>query len=153
MEENGSAVNSSDENSSEKFVRKSTPESTPSNEEKTVESRSSPVVVDCVEDDDEYIEVDELPNVKTDSSKEVEESAKNDSKSQDAIADDLSANSVKKCGPKYCKSCDISFNYLSTFLAHKKYYCSSHSSDASPPLNGAESIVVPTNLATAAHIV
>lgn len=28
-------------------------------------------------------------------------------------------------GPKYCKSCDISFNYLSTFIAHKKYYCSS----------------------------
>ncbi|KAG0413160.1 hypothetical protein HPB47_009687 [Ixodes persulcatus] len=28
-------------------------------------------------------------------------------------------------GAKYCKSCDISFNYLSTFIAHKKYYCSS----------------------------
>lgn len=24
---------------------------------------------------------------------------------------------------KYCKTCDISFNYLSTFIAHKKYYC------------------------------
>lgn len=24
---------------------------------------------------------------------------------------------------KYCKACDISFNYLSTFIAHKKYYC------------------------------
>lgn len=24
---------------------------------------------------------------------------------------------------KYCKVCDISFNYLSTFIAHKKYYC------------------------------
>ncbi|XP_073986653.1 zinc finger protein ush isoform X3 [Rhodnius prolixus] len=29
-------------------------------------------------------------------------------------------------GPRYCKSCDISFNYLSTFIAHKKFYCSSH---------------------------
>ncbi|GIY79568.1 zinc finger protein ush [Caerostris extrusa] len=28
-----------------------------------------------------------------------------------------------KSGPKYCKSCDISFNYLSNFLAHKKFYC------------------------------
>lgn len=24
---------------------------------------------------------------------------------------------------KYCKACDISFNYLTTFIAHKKYYC------------------------------
>lgn len=24
---------------------------------------------------------------------------------------------------KYCKACEISFNYLSTFIAHKKYYC------------------------------
>ncbi|XP_076323315.1 uncharacterized protein LOC143232115 isoform X2 [Tachypleus tridentatus] len=32
----------------------------------------------------------------------------------------------KKQGPKFCKSCNISFKYLSTFIAHKKYYCSSH---------------------------
>lgn len=31
-----------------------------------------------------------------------------------------------KSGPKHCKSCDITFNYLSTFIAHKKFYCSSH---------------------------
>ncbi|CAN8003130.1 unnamed protein product, partial [Ixodes hexagonus] len=37
-------------------------------------------------------------------------------------------------GPKYCKSCDISFNYLSTFIAHKKYYCSSQAA----PNPGAE---------------
>lgn len=37
----------------------------------------------------------------------------------------------KKIGPKYCRSCDISFNYLSSFIAHKKYYCSSHSSENS----------------------
>jgi len=36
----------------------------------------------------------------------------------------------KKIGPKYCRSCDISFNYLSSFVAHKKYYCSSHLSEA-----------------------
>ncbi|XP_054711107.1 zinc finger protein ush-like [Uloborus diversus] len=32
-------------------------------------------------------------------------------------------SSSSKVGPKYCKSCDISFNYLSNFLAHKKFYC------------------------------
>jgi len=30
---------------------------------------------------------------------------------------------------KYCKQCDISFLYLSTFMAHKKYYCSSHAAE------------------------
>ncbi|KAH0554085.1 hypothetical protein KQX54_007480 [Cotesia glomerata] len=32
---------------------------------------------------------------------------------------------------RYCRSCDISFNYLSTFIAHKKFYCSSHAGEAS----------------------
>ena len=49
----------------------------------------------------------------------------------DGDAQDISvgANNNKKTGPKYCKSCDISFNYLSTFIAHKKFYCSSHSGE------------------------
>lgn len=34
-----------------------------------------------------------------------------------------------KPGPKYCKSCDISFNYYTTFMAHKKFYCSSHAGE------------------------
>lgn len=34
-------------------------------------------------------------------------------------------------GPKYCKSCDISFTYYSTFIAHKKFYCSSHAGEIS----------------------
>lgn len=38
---------------------------------------------------------------------------------------------ASKSGPKYCKSCDISFNYLSNFLAHKKFYCTPRQSDAS----------------------
>lgn len=25
--------------------------------------------------------------------------------------------------PKYCNICDIKFNYLNTFIAHKKFYC------------------------------
>ncbi|KAH6943891.1 hypothetical protein HPB50_000445 [Hyalomma asiaticum] len=33
-------------------------------------------------------------------------------------------------GTKYCKACDISFNYLSTFVAHKKYYCTAQTSDS-----------------------
>ncbi|XP_011496489.1 PREDICTED: zinc finger protein ush [Ceratosolen solmsi marchali] len=38
---------------------------------------------------------------------------------------------ASKSGPRYCRSCDISFNYLSTFIAHKKFYCSSHAGEAS----------------------
>ncbi|KAJ8953172.1 hypothetical protein NQ314_007396, partial [Rhamnusium bicolor] len=34
-----------------------------------------------------------------------------------------------KPGAKYCKSCDIYFNYYSTFMAHKKFYCSSHAGE------------------------
>lgn len=34
-----------------------------------------------------------------------------------------------KPGAKYCKSCDIYFNYCSTFIAHKKFYCSSHAGE------------------------
>lgn len=36
-----------------------------------------------------------------------------------------------KPGAKYCKSCDIYFNYYSTFIAHKKFYCSSHAGEIS----------------------
>lgn len=165
MEDASSTISSADENSTDKSLKKSSPveraESVPPTEgsEKTPvrdNGASSPVAVDCVEDEDEYIEVDELPNVKTEPpfGAEMDENpSKMDCKSPplDGV-DDLSTNN-KKYGPKYCKSCDISFNYLSTFIAHKKYYCSSHQSDASPSLNGAESIVIPTNMATAAHIV
>jgi zinc finger protein ZFPM1 len=34
---------------------------------------------------------------------------------------------------KHCKSCNITFTYMNTFLAHKKYYCSSHA-----PLGGGD---------------
>lgn len=36
---------------------------------------------------------------------------------------------ASRAGPKYCRSCDISFNYYNTFIAHKKYYCSSHAGE------------------------
>ncbi|XP_060517800.1 zinc finger protein ush isoform X2 [Cylas formicarius] len=38
---------------------------------------------------------------------------------------------AQKSGAKYCKSCDIYFNYSSTFIAHKKFYCSSHAGEIS----------------------
>lgn len=34
-----------------------------------------------------------------------------------------------KHGNKYCKSCDISFNFHSTYIAHKQFYCSSHAGE------------------------
>ncbi|XP_052232234.1 uncharacterized protein LOC127845395 isoform X2 [Dreissena polymorpha] len=33
-------------------------------------------------------------------------------------------NPSERNGRKYCKHCDINFTYLSSFLTHKKYYCS-----------------------------
>ncbi|XP_059619232.1 zinc finger protein ush isoform X2 [Phlebotomus argentipes] len=36
-------------------------------------------------------------------------------------------------GPKYCKVCDIRFNYLNTFIAHKKFYCKGNSVDSILP--------------------
>ncbi|KAJ8910994.1 hypothetical protein NQ315_010823 [Exocentrus adspersus] len=36
---------------------------------------------------------------------------------------------TSKPGTKYCKSCDISFTYYKTFVAHKKFYCSSHAGE------------------------
>lgn len=31
--------------------------------------------------------------------------------------------------PKYCNICDIKFNYLNTFIAHKKFYCKNIATD------------------------
>lgn len=30
---------------------------------------------------------------------------------------------ILNTGPQYCKTCDITFNYLKTYIAHKKFYC------------------------------
>ncbi|XP_013389667.1 zinc finger protein ush isoform X2 [Lingula anatina] len=43
-------------------------------------------------------------------------------KSTEALMD-LVALKNDKNSPKYCKQCDITFLYLATFIAHKKYYC------------------------------
>ncbi|XP_052816544.1 zinc finger protein ZFPM1-like isoform X2 [Mya arenaria] len=36
---------------------------------------------------------------------------------------------IEKPGRKYCKHCDINFTYLSSFLTHKKYYCSARNTN------------------------
>ncbi|GLV42536.1 u-shaped [Carabus blaptoides fortunei] len=42
---------------------------------------------------------------------------------------DILKEAAARTGSKYCKSCDISFNYYSSFIAHKKFYCSSHAGE------------------------
>uniref|UniRef100_H3BGB1 Zinc finger protein, FOG family member 1 n=1 Tax=Latimeria chalumnae TaxID=7897 RepID=H3BGB1_LATCH len=36
---------------------------------------------------------------------------------------------VQNGNSRYCRLCNIKFNSLSTFIAHKKYYCSSHAAE------------------------
>ncbi|XP_007937416.1 zinc finger protein ZFPM1 [Orycteropus afer afer] len=36
---------------------------------------------------------------------------------------------VPNGNPRYCRLCNIRFSSLSTFIAHKKYYCSSHAAE------------------------
>lgn len=35
----------------------------------------------------------------------------------------LNATPEENINTKYCQTCDISFNYMKTFLAHKQFYC------------------------------
>jgi len=181
-------VNSVDENSAEKTVKKldrvqiaSPSEVKPTSEPSpttapVLEKSSSPMVVDNVDDEEEYIEVDELPNVKSELLRNHAEippaavlageensvghttsaTAKVDNKSPQEAVDNLSTNNNREYNSKYCKSCDISFKFLPTYVAHKKYYCSSQPNEENTSsLTGSESVpvVVPTNMATAAHIV
>lgn len=57
----------------------------------------------------------------------IKEEITDEMKKMDHEADIL--QEAAKPGPKYCKSCDITFNYYSTFMAHKKFYCSSHAGE------------------------
>ncbi|XP_062032359.1 zinc finger protein ZFPM1 isoform X2 [Lepus europaeus] len=43
-----------------------------------------------------------------------------------APADKGAAPPVPSGNPRYCRLCNIRFSSLSTFIAHKKYYCASH---------------------------
>ncbi|XP_046403888.1 zinc finger protein ush-like [Ischnura elegans] len=48
-----------------------------------------------------------------------EVSADEDKRSED----DDNKKGEGKVDPKHCRSCDITFNYLPSFIAHKKFYC------------------------------
>jgi zinc finger protein ZFPM1 len=57
---------------------------------------------------------------------------------------------------RYCKSCDISFSYLSTFIAHKRFYCSGQPSGTpapalSPPVSPAASPAATPRPEASAH--
>ncbi|KAF2880759.1 hypothetical protein ILUMI_25410 [Ignelater luminosus] len=53
-----------------------------------------------------------------------EEKSKQESEKEDEALKDES-----KQRNKYCKSCDISFKFHTTYIAHKKFYCSSHAGE------------------------
>lgn len=40
---------------------------------------------------------------------------------------------ITETKPKYCKHCDIKFTYHTSFLAHKKYYCTAQPADVVSP--------------------
>lgn len=41
----------------------------------------------------------------------------------------LNTNPLSGSDTNYCNACDIKFNYLNTFIAHKKFYCKNIQSD------------------------
>lgn len=47
----------------------------------------------------------------------------------DYKAADNRSTIVASTEPKYCNICDITFNYLNTFIAHKKFYCKNVTAD------------------------
>lgn len=52
---------------------------------------------------------------------------------------------VASTEPKYCNICDIKFNYLNTFIAHKKFYCKNITSDIE---NNSSAITQPQSATT-----
>nr|XP_019526150.2 zinc finger protein ush isoform X1 [Aedes albopictus] len=43
---------------------------------------------------------------------------------------------INHSGPNYCDACDITFNYVNTFIAHKKFYCKNSQQDGSAGTTG-----------------
>lgn len=43
-------------------------------------------------------------------------------------------SNVTAINQKYCQTCDISFNYMKTYLAHKQYYCKNKSQQRVPAI-------------------
>ncbi len=46
-----------------------------------------------------------------------------------SVEEIILARKNDKTSPQYCKQCDITFMYFASFMAHKKYYCSSHAGE------------------------
>lgn len=114
---------------SQQQQRVTTPEITNGTEEKRQRiSPSGGIVVD--EDEEEIVvkkEAIEPEVIIAQIDEPIKEEQVADTKSTTSDADIL--QEASKPGPKYCKSCDISFTYYSTFIAHKKFYCSSHAGE------------------------
>lgn len=50
-------------------------------------------------------------------------------------------NATANADTKYCNICDIRFNYVNTYMAHKKFYCKNIEAD----MDGSQSSVIRTN--------
>lgn len=94
------------------------PPSSPASETPSRTPKSMPLL------DDEEVKVKTEPGTNESELIDVEDTKPQPSDSESEIIQEAS-----RPGPKYCKSCDISFTYYSTFVAHKKFYCSSHAGE------------------------
>ncbi|CAA9994383.1 unnamed protein product, partial [Nesidiocoris tenuis] len=84
-------------------------------------------------EEDEYIEVEDVPglpvkeevvdepSIKIEPDDDVEDKTINNNRQSPGAVGGIAGGVAGT--PKYCETCDISFTYLSTFIAHKKFYC------------------------------
>jgi hypothetical protein len=101
--------------------------------------KAEPLIVMSEVDDAGSGSVDDKSGLETSQQRDRDSSGRSyssDMEARDQVEGDTqdaatsAVSNSRKTGPKYCKSCDISFNYLSTFIAHKKFYCSSHAGES-----------------------
>lgn len=94
------------------------------------ESLKGDIDINAVKSEPSYPSDSDEVNLVIKSPKLESQSAEDSDLIESATNSDASETKTKVSGPKYCKSCDISFQYLSTFIAHKKFYCSSHEGES-----------------------
>lgn len=58
------------------------------------------------------------------------------SRTSPQVSPPLDLNLLSPNGSKYCSTCDITFNYTNTFIAHKKFYCKANKVESSRPNSG-----------------
>lgn len=61
------------------------------------------------------------------------------------VSPPIDLNLLSPNGSKYCSTCDITFNYTNTFIAHKKFYCKANKVESRPnsgPSPGSNTVVV-----------